>query len=515
MEKNTKIGILGAGIEGLAVAEYLTKHGFKNVTIFDERKSTLKVDLPQNTFKVGFGGIFGCEVLFRSPGIHTKRLDEARERGIKVTSTIQYFFENCPCKIIGVTGTKGKGTTSSLIYEILKADGKDVYLGGNIGSSPLTFLDDLNPFSWVVLELSSFQLQDLTISPHVAVVLMTTSDHLDYHADRDEYLEAKMPILRYQNDADFCVLNKDYDYVERFSGLGKGRKFFVSRKSEVDNGAYVKDERVYFVEGAERDFPKNTLKVEKPNQKTTLKVNSENTFKVICETGEVALLGEHNLENVMPAVCVARILGVSIPVIRKVVYSFRGLEHRLEFVREVGGVKYYNDSFSTTPETSVAAAYAFKGPVFLIAGGSEKNSDFKEWAYELQKNPNLKMVILTGYAVADRMEKCLKDAAAELKGLRKSLPQVESLPPAPDGLTLEEPRAAEVFDKSVAETMYGLGEFPLKVVRCVNLKEALKVAAENAVPGDNVVMSPAAASFEEFENYKYRGAAFRKIVGEL
>ena len=220
-----KIGVLGAGVEGLAAVSYLVNYGYEDVVLFDEkaneedlraaltaemhggRANEVRIVTGEEAFKKAIQGEYTRELLFRSPGIHTERLDEARAAGIKVTSTTQYFFMNCPCPIIGITGTKGKGTTSTLIYLILKAAGKDVYLGGNIGESPLNFLNKLNKNSLVVLELSSFQLQDLTISPHIAVVLRVTSDHMDYHRDREEYIEAKSAIVRYQKPEDTCIIN--------------------------------------------------------------------------------------------------------------------------------------------------------------------------------------------------------------------------------------------------------------------------------------------------------------------
>lgn len=451
-------------MEGLAAAEYLAEHGYSDVTVFDAKENIegvipagVNASLGTDFFADLDNAIYDCEFLFRSPGIHFAKLEKARETGIKVTSTTQFFFENCPCKIIGVTGTKGKGTTSSLIYEILKTAGKDAYLGGNIGESPLKFLDYLTLDSFAVLELSSFQLQDLTLSPHAAVVLMITSDHMDYHADVTEYRDAKKTIALYQGPDDFCVLNRDYDYHEKFLKAGNGKKFLVSRHDggKIWDGAFTKCGKIYYVaDGKETE---------------------------IMETRKVGLLGEHNLENVLAAVTVCMNLGIDLEAIRQAVRDFKGLEHRLEFVREVKGVRFYNDSFSTTPETSIAAVYAFNGPVMLIAGGSEKNSDYTEWGMELQKNKNLKNVFLIGM-MTDRMEKALNEAHLRLS------------------------KEAGPEDAS---------QFPVKIFRCGSLEDAVKIAYETGVPGDNVVMSPAAASFDMFKNYKYRGTAFKEIVEGL
>ena len=449
MDTATKIGIVGGGVEGVALAQYLKRKGFSSVQIFDEKN--VAPDVPAGIEMVlgpdAFTKMYECQVLFRSPGIHTNRLDSARKKGITVTSTTQYFFENCPCRIVGVTGTKGKGTTATLIHLMLKEAGFDAYLGGNIGESPLNFIDALSKDSIVVLELSSFQLQDLKMSPHVAVVVMTTTEHMDYHKDVAEYRDAKSSIVRFQKPEDFAVLNKDYAYTEEFAKLTPAKKLFVSTKESSGDGSHIMGPKIV-----------NCIGVK---------------CEMIGDTAKVALPGKHNLENVVAAVAAARALDVPIPAVQKIVYTFAGLPHRLELIREKDGVKYYNDSFSTTPETSVAASYAFNGPVILIAGGSEKKSDYTEWGMELQKNKNLKLVILMG-VTADRMEIDLRSAAEKLNA-----------------------------------------EFPLKIHRAGSLDEALKVAGENTASGDYVVLSPAAASFDMFKNYKERGERFRSLVNDL
>ena len=240
--------------------------------------------------------------------------------------------------------------------------------------------------------------------------------------------------------------------MERYLPLSAGKSFCESRKATWITGLF---------------FPLR--------MKENLYSAGTEECEEIGDATKVGLLGPHNLENILPAICAGRLMGADVSTIRKVIYEFTGLPNRLEFVREVGGVKYYNDSFSTTPETSVSASYAFKGPVILIAGGSEKFSDFTEWGAELQKNPKLKAVILHG-VTAERMEKALKEAMKE--GSSKG------------------------------------AEFPVKIYREASLKDALKTAAGIAVKGDHVVMSPA-ASFDQFKNYKERGQKFREWVGEL
>ncbi len=445
-DKNSKIGIIGAGVEGLAAAEYFKKHGYAQVQIFDQKDGSVYLEK-------------ACEsdVLLRSPGVHVQKIMDAlvksgRQNKVDVTSTTQFFMENCPCPIIGVTGTKGKGTTSTLITLMLKEAGFEAYLGGNIGQSPLEFLDSLKPNSWVVLEMSSFQLQDLGVSPHIAVVLHVSSDHLDYHKDVNEYREAKSAIVKFQGVNDVAVFNEDYSESKYYMGLTKGDVLTVSREHEVAAGAFIK-------QGVES------------GGEIMFKMGKNSPAEKIGDVDKVALIGAHHLENVLSAVTVARSLNLPISAIQKVLYSFEGLPHRLEFAKEIDGVKYYNDSFSTTPDTSIAATYAFNKPVILIAGGSEKFADYTEWGVQLQKNPQLKMVLLMG-ATAPRMREALKKA--------------------------EKQRIS-----------------PLPVELCENLEDALNKAKASAVPGDVVVMSPAAASFDQFKNYKERGQKFKSIMEKL
>lgn len=432
-EKHNLIAILGYGIEGQALFSYFKNKGFKKITVFDENSSDPK-------FKHVISELDKYDFVYRSPGIHKDHIElvKAKNTGSIISSSTQYFFDNCPCKIIGVTGTKGKGTTSSLIYEILKEAGEDVYLGGNIGQSPLEFLDDLKENSLVVLELSSFQLHDITKSPHIAVVLNTTSDHLDYHKDREEYLSAKEGIVKYQTENDVLIINDDYPYKDRYIQLSKGKIFKVSRIKITENGAYIKDNQIALIDNG--------------------------IVHYICKTDEVGLIGPHNLENIMPASVACYKLGTSVETIRKVVKTFMGLPHRLELIQEVNGVKYYNDSFSTTPETCIAAIQSFSTPLILIAGGSEKNSDYKELGKVISETANLKLVILMG-------------------------------------------ETAKRINEAIGSSQ--------KVVIVNSYQEAFDLAHNKAVTGDTVLMSPASASFDMFKNYKNRGDTFRKWVESL
>lgn len=426
IEKTAKIAILGFGVEGKSTKKYLEENGYENLTVFDEKLTEYESDLSK---------LKEYDVIFRSPGIHK---DHPALTGLNVTSATKLFFDICPCPIIGVTGTKGKGTTSTLIYQIIKDTGKDVYLGGNIGVPALDLMKDIWKESLVILELSSFQLQDLEKSPHIAVVLNTTSEHLDYHQDAEEYQEAKEPIIKFQKSKDFAVLNLDYKYYERYEKLGEAEKFFISTRKKVQHGAYLSRDSI-FVQDEE-----------------------------ICKIQEVGLIGPHNLENILPAVMVASILNIPKNHIAKSVKEFKGLPHRLEFVREFNGIDFYNDSFSTTPETCIAALNSFEKPLILIAGGSAKNSDYTELGRVIFEKKNLENVILMG------------DTA-----------------------------------KTIKDSILENGDPNCDITICAKYKDAFELALEKAWKGSVVLLSPACASFGLFENYKDRGEKFKTWVQSL
>ncbi|MFH1284747.1 MAG: UDP-N-acetylmuramoyl-L-alanine--D-glutamate ligase [Candidatus Peregrinibacteria bacterium] len=454
MDQRSKIAILGFGAEGRAVFEYLKKHEYHELTVCDQDVD-LKDEMPDGvSVRLGehyLQDLDAFDVIFRSPGIRylSPAIQAAKEKGAEVTSSTAYFLDQTPCPVIGVTGTKGKGTTCTLIYEMLKRAGADAYLGGNIGEPAINFLDKVGHDSIVILELSSFQLQDITKSPKYAVLLNTTVDHLDYHADSEEYLQAKESILAHQSKSCVAVLNKDYEYVNYYKPLVKGHARFVSVKGKVKDGVDVRDGRIFYAHGGKEE--------------------------AVCDVSDVALIGKHNLENVMPAIVVAKELGVSDKEIAHVIKKFKGLPHRLEFVKEVKGVKYYNDSFSTTPETSMAAVDSFDEPTILIAGGYEKNLDYGEWAVKILTKPSLHTVILIG-DTADKMEKAIVEAEEKLGEAEGS---------------------------------------PTKVLRRGDLEEAVLEAYAQAEKGGVVVMSPAAASFDMFKNYKERGEKFKEAVRKL
>ncbi len=461
--KNKKVAVVGYGVEGVSTAAYLHKKGI-SVSILDiNKESEIDQHLLTDAKKHGSKFVLGenylkdlsrFDVIIASPGIKrsTKEFAHAEEKGSLITSQTKLFFDYCPAPIIGVTGTKGKGTTASLIYEMLKAEGFDAYIGGNVGVPPLEFLEKLTDKSWVVLELSSFQLMDLTKSPadaeamagkpHIAVMLMVTSEHLDFHKNPAEYIDAKRNILRFQTPSDFAVLNRDYVATNESDIFTDGKAYFVSRKEEADQGCFKRDKSIW--------------------------VRIGDSEKKIIDTKDILLPGSHNLENVCASVMASVLAGVSKEEIVKVLKTFKGLTHRLELVGEVNGVRYYDDSFSTIPETAIAAIEAFKEPEILILGGSGKQSDFKELGEVISKAKNIKAIIGIG---------------SEWARIKEELQSHDT-----DVLLIE-----------------GAGD----------MKTIVKAAEKIARPGDVVLLSPACASFDMFKNYKDRGEQFKKEVRAL
>lgn len=450
-----RVAVLGLGVEGLSSVQFLRDLGAAVWILERRQREDIDLSLLTAAEAVGAQFIFGkdylknlqdYDIIVRSPGV--KRLSSeivaAEKSGVIITSQIKLFFDLCPAQIIGVTGTKGKGTTSSLIYEMLKSAGHDVYLGGNIGVPPLTFLHKLQSSSWVVLELSSFQLQDLHKSPHIAVMLMVTSEHMDHHASLEEYVDAKRNILRHQTADDFAVLNRDYPATNESDIFTAGKVYFVSRERETDNACFAFGGKVI------------------------IRKNGSDTE--IIKTKDIMLPGKHNLENVCAAVMAANLAEVGTKHIVDVLKTFKGLEHRLELVRELHGVRYYDDSFSTTPETAIAAIEAFEEPKILILGGSSKGSDFTELGKLIRESESIKAIIGIG-------EEWFR--IKEEVGIKNQESRIKIIEDAPDMHTI------------------------------------VQAAAEVAAKGDVVLLSPGCASFGMFKNYKDRGNQFKEAVASL
>lgn len=348
--KNKRILIVGRGIEGEAVYKFLKKHFPQNlIDIVDQKEGENYLDNQKN-----------YDIAIKSPSVKSELLK------IPYTTSTNIFLSNAKGKIIGVTGTKGKSTTSTLIYEMLRKHGLDAYLGGNIGQSPLEFLDKLNDQTITVLEMSSFQLKDLKKSPaspqggpNIAVVLMVSEEHLDFHKTVENYIDAKRNILRFQNAADFAVINRDYPASHESDVLTKGKVFQISREREVQYGCFVHNDCIW--------------------------ISRDGKKEKIIETSKIKLLGKHNLENVCAASMAASLAGVSSKHIAEVLSEFSGLPHRLEFVEEKNGVQFYNDSLSTIPQATIEALEALPNTETLIAGGYDRGLDYSSLGQYLNK----------------------------------------------------------------------------------------------------------------------------------
>lgn len=456
--QNKTIGILGFGQEGDSIAKFLTAHAF-SPKVFDKQTKdqlpdqyktqleNLKLDYFSDEDYLS-KALTECEIVFRSPGVKlsAENLELAKQNNVTITSQAEWFFDNCPAKIIGITGTKGKGTTSSLIYEIIKSSSlpEQVFLTGNIGKiQPFEILQQLTERDIVVYEMSSFQLEFLKKSPYIGVCLMVTEDHLDYHGTTQDYAAAKGAISKYQTASDFCIYNIDYENSKMIGEFGDGKKYQITAaNNELTNGTKITDEAIEFYE------------------------NSKQISRIDCS--QRMLRGKHNLENIAAAAQVAKILNISDEIISKSIAEFKGLEHRLQFVGEHGNVKYYNDSISTIPETTIAALKSFSEPIVLLLGGATKNLDYSELESYLQKLNNLKAVVCLGQTGTDIYK--------------------------------------HLSETSIANKVSG----PFS-----NFSEAVNKTIEIAEAGDVVLLSPAATSFDMFRNYKERGEEFVKIISAL
>lgn len=384
--RGKKIAILGMGANNKHLAEYLKKFGIP-FDVFENWKSHDEL----------LGKLTGYDMLFRTPGLpyFSKPIQEAVQAGVEVSSQTRLFFELCPAKIVGVTGTKGKGTTSSLITAILTAAGHKAWLGGNIGKDPFEFLSQVTSSDIVVMELSSFQLQDLNHSPHVAVVLNITPDHLNHHSNFEEYMDAKTSILKYQTEADFAIIHPSLP--DLFKGLGLSQKTFIDPKAVA--------------------------------------------------SFERKLLGEHNLDNIAAAVQAAKILGVADDVIKSAVASFEPLPHRLKVIREHQGVTFIDDGFSTNIDPAIAAIEAIKQPIVLIVGGHDKGLDFTSLGEKIKAAGNVKAVVLVGQ-VTEKIQAAISGYVGEVatgaKDMQEIISQATSLA-APGDVVLFSP-ATSSFD---------------------------------------------------------------------
>ena len=395
-----KVAIIGLGVSNLPLLDYM--HNKKAmVTVFDERDiEKIPNDVMNKITDYGFRfflgencleNLKGFDIIFRSPScLPTKPELKAEEnRGAIVTTEIEMLMKMCPCKIVGVTGSDGKTTTTSLIYDILTSAGYHTFLGGNIGTPLFTKLEEIKPEDIVVLELSSFQLMGMEVSPDIAVITNITPNHLNIHKDYEEYIEAKKNIFKYQNENGIVILNYDNEITRKCKEEAKGKVIFFSGKQKLDNG-FIVDNKV-------------------------IKECEDKIRKHILNANEVILRGEHNYENIATAIAATKTL-VDIETAVKAVKEFKPVEHRLEFVREINDVKWYNDSVSSSPTRTIAGLNSFDEDIVLIAGGYDKNLDYTPIAKPIVEN--VKTLILLGQT-SGKIFDCVKE---ELENQNKELP---------------------------------------------------------------------------------------------
>jgi len=441
--KGKKVAVVGVGISNRPLIKKLVEYGAK-VTAFDKKEN---IENKEELEALGVNFILGSdylekledfEVIFRTPSLlpTNKYLIKAKEKGAYITSEIREFVKYCKGKIFGVTGSDGKTTTTTLIYEMLKKQGYNVYIGGNIGIPLFDKIEEIKEEDYVVLELSSFQLMDFDVSPMVSVITNLSPNHLDYHKDMEEYVRAKENIFLHQNKDGITILNKDNNITFNMKDKVKGILRFFSMKEEAFS--YYKDGKLY--------------------------VNNQ----LVCKKDEVKILGMHNVENLLAAF--SAVYGfVSVENMRYVALNFSGVEHRIEFVKEINGIRFYNDSIASSPTRTIAGLKCFDKKVILIAGGYDKNIPFEPLAQE--GIDRIKTLVLLG-------------------------------------MTKEKIKRAflEVCSKTGKE---------IEIIEAVDLEDAVKKAYKRAETGDIVILSPACASFDMFKNFEERGRKFKEIVLNL
>ncbi len=439
--KGKTVGVVGIGISNTPIITMLAELGAQ-VLAFDKRELDQLGDPGETLRKLGVQMYCGPDymehlagdLIIKTPGMRFDHpaLMAARKKGSVITSEMELFFEYCPCKIVAVTGSDGKTTTTSLIYEMLRRTGRKVHLGGNIGFPLFCRLKEMTAEDLVVAELSSFQLHTLQKSAHISVVTNLSPNHLDVHKDMAEYTEAKTNIFRYQDGEGLLILNADNEITAGFAKDAPGQVRMFSAKKEAD--AAYRDGAIY-LDG-----------------------------KKLLDRSRLLLRGDHNVENFMAAVLAVRDL-VSDEIIYEVAEQFGGVRHRMEFIREVKGVKFYNDSIGSSPTRTIATLHSFDRKVRLIAGGYDKNLSYDE----------------LGTVIPNRVEKLYLCGTTAPK-IRDAVRAVK-----PD--------------------------FPMEIY--ADLRSAIETAYREAKDGEIVLLSPASASFDQFKNFEERGDFFVSVVKEL
>ena len=447
---NKKIAIIGIGVSNIPLLDYFYERGSK-VSVFDN-KQTIEEEIKQKIEKYNFQlflgensleNLKGFDIIFRSPSAmpFKKEIAEEKERGAIVTTEIEMVIKLAPCKIIGITGTEGKTTTTTITYEILKKARKNVFLGGNIGKPIFTQVKDIKPEDIIVLEMSSFQLMDMDVSPNISLVTNIYPDHLNIHRSYEEYIEAKKNIFYHQKEDGILVLNYDNEITRKFSKDANGKVIFFSSKEKLEDGYIydITDENIKLcVDGVRRHL-----------------INKK----------DIKLRGIHNYENICAALALTSSI-VDIDTQIEAIKEFTGVEHRLEFVKEINGVKWYNDSIGTSPASTIAGLKSFDENIILIAGGSDNGLDYDEIGKVIAEKVG--SLVLCG-PTSEKIEMAVR------KHLNKEI----------------------------------------NIYHVSNLKEQVKKAYEISKFGDVVLLSPASASFDAFKNFMERGEKFKEFVNEL
>lgn len=441
--KNSRIAIIGMGVSNIPLVDYLYDLSC-DVTIFNNKEldSNIKNKLDNYKFKYFTGesyldNLVGFDIIFRSPScLPTKsELVKAKENGSIITSEVMEVLKLTPSLTIGITGSDGKTTTTTLINEILKSNGYNTFLGGNIGTPLFTKIKDMKKEDIVILELSSFQLMDMNVSPNIAVVTNIAENHLDIHKDFNEYIDAKKNIFKYQDNNSILVVNADNDIVNKFVSKGETRYFSRSKKTN------------YFYTDGVDIFYKD---------------------KKILNKYDIKLRGIHNLENICSALT-AIIDLIDLDKSISAIKEFNGVEHRLEFVREIDGVKWYNDSVSSSPTRTIAGLNSYDEDIVLIAGGYDKHLDYTPLAKPILDKVS-KLILL-----GDTKEKIYN--------------------------------AVTNLNKEIGKD--------IEIYKCYSLEEVVNTAKKVSKSGEVVLFSPASASFDMFKNFADRGIKFKDLVMKL
>lgn len=462
--KGKKVAFVGMGVANVPCAKWLASHGAIVYACDKRNKEYIGTEDCKEMEELGVHFSLGdnylevlpeMDLIFRSHGIlpfQNPWIGECIERGQKVTTEMEVFFSLCPAKIIAVTGSNGKTTTTTIISEMLKAAGKKVYLGGNIGKALMPELETIGKDDFAVVELSSFQLLtmgNMVSKPDIAVVTNIEITHQDHHTSLDEYVDAKRNVLIYQNSESKAVLNADCDYSiggrvyhdMRFDIRGSLYEFSI--KHPVENGTYMAEngDIVYSESG-----------------KKTIVMNKN----------DIIIPGMHNVENYCTAITAVWGL-VPIDIMKNIARTFGGVEHRIEFVREFRGVKYYNDSIATSPSRVISGLNAFNQKIIMICGGSDKGNDMSQMVPLILKK--VKLLVLNGAT------------------------------------------AQKIYDAVLADENYPSSG--LKIEKTYTMQNALEIAKNNAVSGDIVSLCPACPAFDQFKTFEYRGRAYKKLVNDF